>query len=146
MSHLRHIALTGCDMLQKLSAQIALGHERASESRAGADNASTQADRLQYLDLERRWMLLARSYEMSERVTRFTDEIQRRRTSVRSEPATSAPSSARDLAALLGVDLGNGDVLRRDGLRLVKAFMAICSPDTRAQLVALAELAVRNQC
>jgi hypothetical protein len=91
-------------------------------------------------------MLLARSYEMSERVTRFTDEIQRRRTSVRSEPATSAPSSARDLAALLGVDLGNGDVLRRDGLRLVKAFMAICSPDTRAQLVALAELAVRNQC
>ena len=91
-------------------------------------------------------MLLARSYEMSERITRFTDEIQRRRTSVRSEPSTTAPSSAHDLAAFLGVDLGDGDVLRRDGLRLVKAFMAISDPNTRAKLVELAELAVRNQC
>src|SRR5579864_5862680 len=133
-------------MLQKLSGQIAFCYERASESRAQADKASTQVDRLQFLDMERRWMLLARSCEISERAALFTDEVERRHLSIRSEPSCSAPSSARELAARLGVDLDDGDTLRRDGLRLVKAFMAICDPDTRAKLVELAELAVRNQC
>jgi hypothetical protein len=131
-------------MLQKLSEQVAFCHKRASESRARADNASTQIDRLQYLDIERQWMLLARSYEISERVALFTDEVRGRHPSIGLKPSRSAPSSARDLAAFLGVDLGDSDPLRRDGLRLVKAFMAICNPETRAKLVGLAELAVRK--
>jgi hypothetical protein len=65
-------------MLQKLSAQIAYCYQRASECRAKAADAANEAACQEYYELERRWLMLARSYELSERITDFSGEIQRR--------------------------------------------------------------------
>jgi hypothetical protein len=64
-------------MLQKLSEQIAHCYQRASECRARATNAVNEAASQEYYELERRWLMLARSYELSERITDFTCELQR---------------------------------------------------------------------
>ena len=63
-----------------------------------ARKAAAQSDPLlkkDYLDLERRWLLLARSYELGDRLTDFSNEVKRR---VRGfsrpeEPHTSRPQS-----------------------------------------------------
>jgi hypothetical protein len=65
-------------MLQKLSEQIAYCYQRASECRAKAMDAVNAAASEEYYELERRWLMLARSYELSERITDFTGELQRR--------------------------------------------------------------------
>ena len=61
-------------MLQKLSDQIAYCYERAGESRATAASCYSESDKHEHLELERRWLALARTYELSERVGHFTDE------------------------------------------------------------------------
>jgi hypothetical protein len=53
------------DMLQKLSEPIAYCCQRASECRAKAANAANEAASQEYYELERRWLMLARSYELS---------------------------------------------------------------------------------
>jgi hypothetical protein len=65
-------------MLQKVSEQIAHCYHRASECRAKAVNAVNEAASQEYYELERRWLMLARSYELSERITDFTGERRRR--------------------------------------------------------------------
>src|SRR5215467_3742711 len=65
-------------MLHKLSEQIAYCYQRASECRTKAADAADEAASQEYCELERRWLMLARSYELSERITDFTSEIQRR--------------------------------------------------------------------
>ena len=65
-------------MLQKTSAQVADCYERAGESRAKAAAAANEIDKTEYLNIERRWIMLARSYELSERVTGFNDEVRQR--------------------------------------------------------------------
>jgi hypothetical protein len=65
-------------MLQRISHQVADCYERAGESRARAAAAANEIDKTEYLNIERRWIMLARSYELSERVTGFNDEIKRR--------------------------------------------------------------------
>ena len=65
-------------MLQKTSAQVADCYERAGESRAKAAAAANEIDKTEYLNIERRWIMLARSYELSERVTGFNEEVRRR--------------------------------------------------------------------
>ncbi len=64
-------------MLQKISPQIANCYERAGESRARAAAAVNEVDKVEYLEIERRWIMLARSYELSERITGFSDELKR---------------------------------------------------------------------
>jgi hypothetical protein len=64
-------------MLQRLSDQIAYCNERAGESRATARNCSNERDKQEHLELERRWLQLARSYELSERIGHFGDELGR---------------------------------------------------------------------
>ena len=65
-------------MLQKLSEQIAHCYQRASECRAKAANAVNEAASQEYYELERRWLMLARSYELSERITEFSGEFWRK--------------------------------------------------------------------
>jgi hypothetical protein len=40
--------------------------------------AANENDKTDYLNIERRWIMLARSYELSERITGFTEEVKRR--------------------------------------------------------------------
>jgi hypothetical protein len=65
-------------MLQKISSQVADCYERAGESRARAAAAADEKDKTEYLNIERRWIMRARSYELSERVTGFAEEDKRR--------------------------------------------------------------------
>ncbi len=65
-------------MFQKISTQVADCYERAGESRARAAAADDENDKTEYLNIERRWIMLARSYELSERMTGFAEEVKRR--------------------------------------------------------------------
>jgi hypothetical protein len=65
-------------MSQRLSEQIAYCYQRASECHAKAVNAVNEAASDEYYELERRWLMLTRSYELSERITDFTGELQPR--------------------------------------------------------------------
>jgi hypothetical protein len=59
-------------MLFKLSEQIRECYRHATEARQKADCAVTVEAKADFLDIERRWLLLARSYEFSERLKDFT--------------------------------------------------------------------------
>ena len=64
-------------MPNNLSEQIRECLEHAEEC---ARKAAAQTDpkiKADFLDLERRWLLLARSYEFTERLTDFSDETRR---------------------------------------------------------------------
>jgi hypothetical protein len=65
-------------MLQKISTQVADCYERADESRARAAAAANENDKAEYLNIERRWIMRARSYELSERIMGFAEEVKRR--------------------------------------------------------------------
>jgi hypothetical protein len=65
-------------MLNNLSAQIRDCHEHAEDC---ARKAAAQSDlqlKQDFLDLERRWLKLARSFELGERLTDFQAEARRR--------------------------------------------------------------------
>jgi len=64
-------------MLQKVSDQIVYCYERASESRAKAAGAFNEVSKREYLEIEHRWLVLARSHELSERITTFNEENRR---------------------------------------------------------------------
>ena len=58
-------------MLLKLSDEIRECYRHAEDAGRRA-NATTNPDtKADFLDMERRWLLLARSYEFSERLSRF---------------------------------------------------------------------------
>ena len=65
-------------MLQRMSTQVAVCYQRAGESRARAAAAASENEKTEYLNIERRWIMLARSYELSERATGFGEEIRQR--------------------------------------------------------------------
>lgn len=77
-------------MLYGLSKQIANCYRRAAECRERAENAVNDSDRKFYLDREQDWLKLARSYELSERVSRIVSELQRHRRSTRQQPVRKA--------------------------------------------------------
>jgi hypothetical protein len=64
-------------MVQKISARVADCYKRAAESRVRAAAAADDTDKAEYLNIERRWLMLARSYELSERVTGLNEEVRR---------------------------------------------------------------------
>ena len=66
------------EMLRKVPDQIAWCYQRARECCARAADGTNEADKQGFLDLERRWLMLARSYELSERVTDYTNKIAHR--------------------------------------------------------------------
>ena len=57
--------------------RVADCYKRAGESRARAAAAADDTDKAEYLNIERRWLMLARSYELSERVTGLNEEVRR---------------------------------------------------------------------
>ena len=61
-------------MLQNLSEQVRLCYERAAEAKERADETHDPEAKADFLNMERRWLLLARSYEFGERLDDFTRE------------------------------------------------------------------------
>jgi len=59
-------------MLQKLSEQIQACFERALEAKRRADASADEGSKADFLEMEKRWLALARSYEFAERLTDFT--------------------------------------------------------------------------
>ena len=63
----------GSSVLHKVSENVAYCYARASECRAKAADALNQAARQEYLDMDHRWLYLARSYELTDRIVDFTN-------------------------------------------------------------------------
>jgi hypothetical protein len=67
-----------CALLQNLSDEIRLCYERAAEAKERADQVLDPEAKADFLNMERRWLLLARSHEFGERLDDFTRENSRR--------------------------------------------------------------------
>ena len=65
-------------MLQNLSEEIRECLRRAEECKRLSKTALTPSAIKDYLQMERRWLALARSYEFSERLSRFTEPSRRK--------------------------------------------------------------------
>jgi hypothetical protein len=65
-------------MLSNLSDQIRDCHHRAEEARQQADATTDATLKAIFLDMERRWLMLVRSYEFAESLGEFTKESKRR--------------------------------------------------------------------
>jgi hypothetical protein len=66
-------------MLNKVKEEIADCHRHAAECREKAEQATDPEMKRDLLALERSWLFLASSYELSERLSDFTDEAERRK-------------------------------------------------------------------
>jgi len=69
----------GGHMLLKLTSDIAECYRRAAECRERAESAPSASAKQAFLDLERRWLSLAHSYEFAERLSDLPKEVERRR-------------------------------------------------------------------
>jgi hypothetical protein len=66
-------------MLQKLSEQVLTCIVRAFDAERKADQTVDPTTKADLLEMETRWLALARSYEFSERLTAFTANLDWRR-------------------------------------------------------------------
>ena len=66
-------------MLLKLTTDIAECYRRAAECRERAESAPSESAKRAFLDLERRWLSLADSYEFAERLSDVPKEVERHR-------------------------------------------------------------------
>ena len=64
-------------MLQNLSEEIRECLRRADECKRLSKTALTPFAIKDYLEMEQRWLTLARSYEFAERLSRFTEPFRR---------------------------------------------------------------------
>jgi PAS domain S-box-containing protein len=64
-------------LLKHLSDQVRLCYERAAEAKERADEMFDPEAKIDFLKMERRWLLLAHSYEFGERLDDFTQESAR---------------------------------------------------------------------
>ena len=80
-------------MLQKLSQQVTDCHRHAREAGEQAEHAVNEAERLDYLAMERRWLLLAESYELVQRLSNFSSEAKKHAAAFFS--SQSNPAAAR---------------------------------------------------
>jgi hypothetical protein len=60
-----------------LSEKVADCHRRARDARESAERADDEGEELEYLAIERRWLLLAQSFELVERLSDFSTEAQK---------------------------------------------------------------------
>src|SRR5262245_5708354 len=65
-------------MLEGLSEEIRLCFDRAAEAKRRADEAADPETRLDFLTIERRWLLLARSYQIGQSVDNFIHSLPER--------------------------------------------------------------------
>jgi len=66
-------------VLRKLSKEISECYRLAEEAREWAEQATDPRTRKDLLTVEQSWLTLARSYDFSERLTRFTKPRHRNR-------------------------------------------------------------------
>jgi hypothetical protein len=66
-------------VLNKIKDEIAECHRHAAECREKAEQATDPDMKRDLVALERSWLFLASSYELSERLSDFTDEAERRK-------------------------------------------------------------------
>jgi len=66
-------------MLPKLTGEIAECYRYATDARERAKSAGNDTTKQDFLDVERRWLSLAHSYEFAERLSNFTGEVKRYR-------------------------------------------------------------------
>ncbi len=83
-------------MLQNLSEEISLCYERAAEAKQRADRLLDPEAKADFLNMERRWLLLARSYEFGERLDDFTQEKRASSETGRCHSFHVAPTGARE--------------------------------------------------
>jgi hypothetical protein len=69
----------GAAMVLTVTADIAKCYRQAAECQRFADEAHDPATRNDFLDMQRRWLALASSYEFSQRLSDFTCTISRQR-------------------------------------------------------------------
>jgi hypothetical protein len=60
-------------MLHKLSNEISEYYRHAEDCRRKSDETKVPTAKQELLDMGRRWLFLARSYELTERLTDFAD-------------------------------------------------------------------------
>ena len=65
-------------MLQNLSEEIRECLRRAEECKRMSRTALSPSAIQEYLEMERRWLALAHSYEFTERLSRFTKPLRKR--------------------------------------------------------------------
>jgi PAS domain S-box-containing protein len=118
-------------MLQNLSERIRLCYERAAKARQQAEETNDPKAKADFLNTERRWLLLARSYQHSESLTDFVHAIPDRSNVAGTRvDSTKRPRSAQALRAPKD-DLQK--VLDRTPFMLTR-----CSSDLRYQFVSRA--------
>jgi PAS domain S-box-containing protein len=78
-------------MLQNISDQIRLCYERAAKAKRRAEETSDPKEKADFLNTERRWLLLARSYQHSERLRDFIRAIPHRPNAVTERPRGEQP-------------------------------------------------------
>jgi hypothetical protein len=71
--------LGGLSVLGKLSIESAECYRLAEQAREWVEETTDPRIRQDYLSVERSWLLLAESYESSERLTHFTGNRNRKR-------------------------------------------------------------------
>src|SRR5215468_7820321 len=84
-------------MLQELSKQIRACHERAIEAKRKAEAAVDPGLKADFLDMEKRWLALARSYTFTERLGDFTAAISDQRRKPDSQMRDGAAAGQRKL-------------------------------------------------
>jgi len=70
-------------MLQKLKNEIAECYQHALECRRSGDESSDPGSKQDFLDMERRWLQLAHSYEFAGHLSNFTEPFSRRKSARR---------------------------------------------------------------
>ena len=80
-------------MLQKLSEQIRACYERAAEAHGKAEESADPALKADFLALEQRWLVLARSYAFTDSLGDFTAAMSERRQNT--APAIEKHDAAR---------------------------------------------------
>ncbi|HKD30939.1 MAG TPA: PAS domain-containing protein [Xanthobacteraceae bacterium] len=89
-------------MLQNLSDKVRLCYARAAEAKERAEEAADPEAKADFLKMERRWLLLARSFALGERLDDFTRDNSRRMKLARAfEPYAMLQASG---AAVFGKD------------------------------------------
>ena len=121
-------------MLENLRPEIQECYRHALEARQKANAARNEFERDDFLDMERRWLNLARSYQFSERLSRMTNEYGNRLTALHEHrlylygkdgqlvgPARSIVADNDDAALGLAASYTDGvDWMLCDGPRIIK--------------------------
>jgi hypothetical protein len=91
-------------MLEQLSDQIRMCYERAAEAKERADETNYPAMKAEFLNTERRWLTLARSYGFTKSLEDFTAANSEKRRKFDECLQQSSTSTAEDHKDLDGSD------------------------------------------